>query len=146
MVKALDTDPREVQIARLELAEKVLREAGDYLARRDIVQASEKIYKAVEECIKALTERLKVKTLEEVEKKGRWETWLLGRAARELAEELGNDRVRLVWKDAYDIHVWGFHERKYGVEDVKAALPLAKWLLEYARELIAGEKLEAHTP
>ncbi len=75
-----------------------------------MVQASEKTYKAVEEYIKALAEILKVPALEEVEKRGKWETRLLRKAARELAEKLGEDRVRLAWKDAYNTHVWGFHK------------------------------------
>lgn len=129
-------DPREVAEARLELAEKMLREAEEYIKKRDVVQASEKLYKAVEECIKALAEALQVRVLEEVRKRGKWETWLLGKASRELAERLGEDRVRLAWKDAYDIHVWGFHEAKYDVEDVKASLPLARWLLGYARRVL----------
>ncbi len=45
------------------------------------------------------------------------------------------DRIRLAWKDAYDIHVWGLHETKYGVDDVRASILLAKWLLEYAKKV-----------
>lgn len=139
LVKILGVDPRDVQIARLELAKKMLKEGEEHLIRGDAVQASEKIYKAVEECIKALAEKYRVKVLDEVMRRGKWETWLLGKAARELGEKLGEDRIRLVWKDAYDIHVWGFHERKYDVEDVKPILPLAKWLLEYAEKLLTGK-------
>ncbi len=93
-----------------------------YLEKGDPIQASEKLYRAVGECIKALAEALRLPVLEEVEKRGKWETWLLGRAARQAAERLGEDRVRLAWKDAYDVHVWGFHEAKYDVDDVRASL------------------------
>nr|WP_245521938.1 PaREP1 family protein [Pyrobaculum neutrophilum] len=54
------------------------------------------------------------------------------------AERLGEDRFRLAWKDAYDIHVWGFHEAKYDVRDVKAALPPARWLVEFVKSRAAG--------
>jgi len=136
LAKALNMDPREVAKARIELAERMLREAEGYIGKGDAVHASEKLYKAVEECIKALAEALRVGVLEEVERRGRWETWLLGRAARELAEKLSEDRVRLAWKDAYDVHVWGFHESRYGVEDVKASLPLAKWVVGYTKKVL----------
>lgn len=136
LARAVNADPGEVARARLELAERMLREAGEYIGRGDSVQASEKLYKAVGEAVKALAELLNVSVVEEVGRRGRWETWLLGRAARELAERLGDDRVRLAWKDAYDVHVWGFHEAKYGVEDVRASLPLARWLLEFARKIV----------
>ena len=107
LAKAVDADPRDVAWWRLELAERMLAEAEEYIRRGDAVQGSEKLYKAVEECIKALAEVLNVPTMREVERRGKRETWLLGRAARELAEKLGEDRVRLAWKDAYDVHVWG---------------------------------------
>ncbi len=136
LAEVLNVDPKVVARARLELAEKMLSEAENYISTGDVVQASEKLYKAVEECIKALAEFFNVKVLEEVRRRGRWETWLLGRAARELAEKLNEDRIRLVWKDAYDVHVWGFHEAKYGIEDVRASLPSAKWLLEFARKVL----------
>ncbi len=140
IAEAAGLDPSEVAIARIEIAERALNEAKEYLDKGDAVQASEKLYKAVEECIKALAEKLKVPQLEEVKKRGKWDTWLLGKASREIAERLGDDRVRLAWKDAYDIHVWGFHEAKYGVEDVKAALPLAQWLLNCAKKVLGVEK------
>ncbi|ABL89082.1 PaREP1/PaREP8 domain containing family protein [Pyrobaculum islandicum DSM 4184] len=138
LARALELDPADVAAARVELAERFLAEAEQYVERGDAVQASEKLYKAVEECVKALAEELGVEALGEVRRRGRWDTWLLGRAAREAAERLGEDRVRLAWKDAYDIHVWGFHEAKYDVRDVKAALPLARWLVEFVKSRVAG--------
>lgn len=129
-------DPQIVAWSRLDIAEKMLEEAREYIAKNNVIQASEKLYKAVEECIKALAEVLRVQVLEEAERRGKWETWLLGKASRQLAEKLGEDRIRLAWKDAYDIHVWGFHEHKYDIDDVRAALPLAKWLLNYAKEVL----------
>ncbi len=145
IAKALDLDPQEVAEARVELAEKMLKEAEEYIAKKDIVQASEKLYKVVEECIKALAEKYGVKQLEVAEKKGKWDTWLLGQAATDLSKILREERIRLAWKDAYDIHVWGFHEAKYRIEDVEAALPLAKWILEYTKKTIRNKQQQTTT-
>jgi len=134
LASAINADDRTVIAARLELAEEMLSEAREYIARGDVVQASEKLYKAVEECIKALAEALKAPQLEEVERRGKWDTWLLGMAATDLSRLLKEDRVRFAWTVAYDVHVWGFHEAKYRVEDVEAALPLAEWLLSYVKK------------
>jgi len=55
---------------RLELIKLLLIEADDFLMKGDAVQSSEKLYKAAEECIKALSENFEeVKAAEE---KGKW--------------------------------------------------------------------------
>lgn len=131
-----DLDPKDVARARIELAEKSLAEAIDYMAKKDPVQASEKLYKAVEECIKALAEKFRVPQLEIAEKRGKWDTWLLGQAATDLSKKLGEERISYAWSKAYEVHVWGFHEARYRVEDVETALPLAKWLLEFAKRVL----------
>ena len=51
--KALNLDPGERALAHLELAEKFLSE-GVGLIDKDPAQASEKLYKAAEEAVKAL--------------------------------------------------------------------------------------------
>ncbi|MEZ0320296.1 MAG: PaREP1 family protein [Pyrobaculum sp.] len=135
-IEKLQLDPKDSAEARLELARRLLGEAKEYVEKNDVVQASEKLYKAVEECIKALAEALNVPQLEEVRRRGKWDTWLLGMAATDLSKRLKEDRVRLAWKDAYDVHVWGFHETKYRIDDVKATLPLAEWLVQYAEQVI----------
>jgi hypothetical protein len=50
---------------------------------------------------------------------------LLERAVRRLTDKLGMD-VQLGWDAANHLHVWGFHEAKLEVEDVKARIPLNK--------------------
>ena len=122
----------------LELAEKNLAEAKELIAKGDPVQASEKLYKAVEECIKALAEKLRAPQLEAARKRGRWDTWLLGQAATDLSKRLGEERVKYAWAAAHDVHVWGLHEAKYRVEDAEATLPLAEWLLSYAKKVLEG--------
>lgn len=59
------------------------------------------------------------------------------------AKKLGEERIRHAWAQAYEVHVWGFHEAKYRVEDVEATLPLAKWLLEYTKKTL--ERQESNT-
>lgn len=139
LAEVLEIDPVEVARLRLEIAEKMLREAEDYIARGEVIQASEKLYKVVEECIKALAERHRVSQLEEVRRRKRWDTWLLGMASTDLSKMLREERISLAWSKAYEIHVWGFHEAKYRVEDIEVALPLARWLLEYTKRIVQGE-------
>jgi len=137
LAQELKLNPEEVSEARLELASSFFEEANRYLEKGDTVQASEKLYKVVEECIKVLAKVFNIPQVEEVKRRGKWDTWLLGMASTDLSKILKEDRIRLAWKDAYDIHVWGFHEAKYRMEDVKAALPLTEWLLNFAKQAIA---------
>ena len=122
--------------ARVELAEKYLAEAKEYLAKGDAVQASEKLYKVVEECIKALAQRYDTPEHREAAREGRWWAQLLGKAARRLARELNEPRITDAWSRAYDVHVWGFHEAKYTVEDVKEDVGYVEWLLNYVKQRV----------
>jgi len=56
------------------LAERYLKETREYIAKGDAIQASEKMYKVVEECIKALAETLDTPETQEARKNGRWFT------------------------------------------------------------------------
>ena len=80
---SLGLDPGIAAEARVELAEKYLAEAEESLAKGDAVQASEKLYKVVEECIKALAELYDTPEHREAAREGRW--W--GSAARQSDEE-----------------------------------------------------------
>jgi hypothetical protein len=51
--------------------ERFLAEGRGYVEKGDPVQASEKIYKAVEECIKALAEKQRLPEFEEARREGR---------------------------------------------------------------------------
>lgn len=140
LAEALELDPGELAWVRLELAEKMLGEAKDYLAKGDAVQASEKLYKAVEECIKLLAQLYRLPEYEKAVREGRWWTQLLGKAARRLSKRFSEPRLTDAWARAYDIHIWGFHEAKYGVEDIREDLQYAKWLVEYVKKLLAEAK------
>jgi hypothetical protein len=76
-----------------ELIERLLAEGKEYIANGDPIQASEKLYKAVEECIKLLAEKEKLPEHEEFKKEGRWWSRLLSRSARTLARKLGERKI-----------------------------------------------------
>jgi hypothetical protein len=114
---------------RAEFIKHLFVEAEGYLAKGDAVQSSEKLYKAAEECVKALSERLSLPEAKDAEEKGRWTVTLLERAVRKLSDKMGID-VQLAWDAANHLHVWGFHDAKLETEDVKARIPLIKRLIE----------------
>ncbi len=81
--RALGLDPLAEARAHLELAERLFREALVLVEERDAVQASEKLYKAAEETLKAAALVLDAKDiLERVEARGRWTVTDLERVAR----------------------------------------------------------------
>ncbi len=134
LLAELDADPEEEALIRVELAERLLEEARELLGKGDAVQASEKMYKVVEECIKALARLYDIPERRRAIQEGRWWTQLLGKASRRLARLLNEPRLELVWSLAYEIHVWGFHEAKYSVEDVRGDLEHVKWILDYTKK------------
>jgi hypothetical protein len=116
-------------LKRVKIIRDLFTEAEEYLAKGDAVQSSEKFYKVAEECVKALSERFNLPEVNEAEEKGRWTVTLLERAVRKLSNKMGID-VQLSWDAANYLHVWGFHEAKLEVEDVKARIPLIRRLIE----------------
>ena len=136
LTEKLKLDPKEIVKARLELAEKFLKEAEQYLEKGDSVQASEKIYKTVEECIKALAQYYDTPEYRKALKEDRWWIQLLGKTSRRIARQLNEPKIEYVWAIAYDLHVRGFHEAKYGVEDIQEDLKHAEWLLSYAKQIM----------
>ena len=132
--RALGLDPRSEAGARLELAERFLAEASSYLERGDAIQASEKLYKAAEEAVKAAAVLLGLSdVLERVESRGRWTVTELERVVRALDKRVPG--ARAWWDAAWVLHVWGFHEAKLDIESVKARVSDVKRLLEAVRNL-----------
>ena len=111
-----------------ELALKMLGEAREFIQEADSVQASEKLYKASEEAIKALAEHFSFPEYEDAEAKGRWTATLLFSAVRKLSERF--PEVLHWWDDAWFLHVEGFHEARLGMEEVE---PRA----QYVEKLVA---------
>jgi hypothetical protein len=110
-----------IYFKHLEFAEKYLEE-GRILIDKDPVQASEKLYKAAEECVKALAIYSNlIEVLEKVKGRDRWTVTELEKAVLKVSEKLG-EWFRTSWDAAWALHVWGFHEGRFDSEDVKARL------------------------
>ena len=146
LTEFIGLDPGELASIRVELAERSLEEAKEFIARRDVVQASEKLYKTAEECIKALSEKFRLPQSDMARRRGRWDTWLLGQAATDLGRILREEKIRYAWTVAYDVHVWGFHEAKYRVEDVESAIPIIEWLMKYTKDMLAKSSATNRSP
>ncbi|RLE57237.1 MAG: hypothetical protein DRJ40_02685 [Thermoprotei archaeon] len=133
LVERLNLNPDEATQIRLELAEKYLKE-GVKLVDKDPVQASEKLYKAAEECIKAAATHLNLKDiLARVRRRGRWVLADLEKAARAAGKKISED-IYIGWDRANYLHVWGFHEAKLDAEDVKARIPYIEKMVEKLKE------------
>ncbi|MBS7641424.1 MAG: PaREP1 family protein [Candidatus Bathyarchaeia archaeon] len=114
---------------KLEFIKLLLIEADEFLMKGDAVQSSEKLYKAAEECIKALSEIFNLEEVKAAEEKGRWTVTLLEKAVRKLTNKLGIE-VQLGWDAANHLHIWGFHEAKLDKEDVEGRKSIIKRLIE----------------
>jgi hypothetical protein len=91
----------------------------------DVVQSSEKLYKAIEESIKAIAIAKRLDEVKEAENKGIWTTSLLDRAALKLGEEIAR-----AWKAAFFLHVNGFHEATITVDEIISRIPLIKRVID----------------
>lgn len=132
--KTLVLDPNEELGTRMAIAEHMLERAREELRKGDAVQASEKLYKAVEECIKILACLEELEECHRAHEEGRWWTKLLSRAARRLARSLGSRIVIEAWSQGYDLHIHGFHEHALAVDDVAETLPVIEKLVAYTKE------------
>ncbi|MQL56125.1 PaREP1 family protein [Acidianus ambivalens] len=94
--------------------ENWIKEADDLLSKGDVVQASEKYYKAAEEAIKFLSIRKNLSILRTVENQKRWTSSILFEAAKNLGGE-----VYKIWHSAWYLHVFGFHEMVLDKSDVE---------------------------
>ena len=110
-----------------ELALAIFNEGLSFINKGDVVQSSGKLYKAVEEAIKALAIAKGLDEAREAMSKDRWTVSLLDKAAI----KLGNN-VRQAWAEAYFLHVNGFHEVRIGIDEVKARLPIIQRLIDEA--------------
>lgn len=127
------------EVKRLELAEKLLKEGLELVRKGDSVQASEKLYKAAEECIKAIAHRLGLEEAKEAAARGRWTARLLDRAAKALSE-IVDRRIYDDWDHAYFLHVEGFHEMRLDIEQVKNRVKFIEELLNIANDIIKNNK------
>jgi len=134
LVKSLGLDPSIGVEAHLELASRYLEE-GKGLVDKDPVQASEKLYKAAEEAVKALAMHFNVKEVLDVVERSRWSVTELVRAVTEISKKLGK-WFRYSWDSAWVLHVWGFHEARLDAESVRERLPDVEGMVLEARKVI----------
>jgi hypothetical protein len=133
--RELNLDPEIVAEARLELAEKYFAD-GKELVDKDPVQASEKLYKVAEECVKALAIHYNLEDiLRNVEERGRWTATDLEKAVKEISKRVDEPFISY-WDHAWVLHVWGFHEAKLDSESVKMRIKYVESMLEKTRKIL----------
>ena len=115
----------------LQLAQKFLEE-GEALIEKDPVQASEKLYKAAEEAVKALAVALDLEQAKAAAGESGWRARPLNRAA---AEELGLEGLAPRWKAAYRLRAEGSREARLGSEDVRRNLRYVEAIVRAAERL-----------
>ncbi len=131
----LDLEPKTIAKTHLELAEKYFAE-GKNLVDKDPVQASEKLYKVAEECVKALAIYYNLEdVLKSVESRGRWTVTDLEKAVKEISKRVGKEFL-VAWGEANYLHVWGFHEAKLDSESIKMRIEYVEFMLGKVRELL----------
>jgi hypothetical protein len=137
LVRTLNLDPQTACEVHLELSLRYLGE-GRALVGRDPVQASEKLYKAAEEAVKALAVFYNLQdVLAGVEEKGRWTVSYLEKAVEAISERLGGWFLQS-WDNAWALHVWGFHEAKLDSKAVEMRLPYVERMVLEAEKIIRG--------
>jgi len=124
---------------RIRLIEALFSEALKFIERGDPIESSEKLYKAAEECIKSLAEKLSLEEAKAAEERGRWTVTLLEKAVGELTDKFGID-IENGWDAANHLHVWGFHEIKLDLEDVKRRIPKIRRLIEITTKILESRQ------
>ena len=85
----------------LTVPDVLVLDADELLSRGDVVQASEKYYKAVEEGIKLLTRKYELNDiLSRVKEKGFWDVKDLDDAVYELSKMLNKKEIIEYWESA----------------------------------------------
>lgn len=114
-------------------AEKYLEEGKNYIKSGEPVQASEKLYKAAEETVKALAEVYADGVWKEVEERGRWTSPLLFKAVTQISRNLEKEIGRY-WAVAWTLHVEGFHEGRLDVDYVKEQVEDIEKLVKLSKD------------
>ena len=113
------------------LALEMFNEGLGFIEKGNVVQACEKLYKAVEEGLKALAIARNLDEAREAMEKGRWTVSLLDKAARRLG-----DTVERAWETGYFLHVNGLHEVRIDIDDVKYRVPIIEALMREVEKLL----------
>jgi hypothetical protein len=89
------------KVSLLSAADVLLAEADELLEKGDVVQASEKYYKAAEEAVKLLVKSLNLQdVIKEVKEEGFWSLGVLHDAVLEISRKLRDERVVDLWESA----------------------------------------------
>jgi hypothetical protein len=135
LTKMFNLDPMVSVESHLELSAKYLDE-GRMLIDKDPVQAFEKLYKAAEEVVKALTIYFNLSDImEKVNERNGWTITELDKASRVISGKLGK-WFRSSWDTAWALHVWGFHEAKLDSESVRDRLPDIEKMIIEAQKIV----------
>jgi hypothetical protein len=113
----------ELRIPTLIETEHFLQR-GKELIDDDPIQASEKLYKTAENCIKILSQKYAREELDKAKEAGQWWTKLLNRASSKIGKNLSDkipdgDRIPNYWDAARLIHIDGFHEGRLSPEELR---------------------------
>jgi len=138
LIRSLDLNPKDEIELHMELAEKYLDE-GKKLIEEDTIQASEKLYKAAEEIIKALAIHYNlIDILTKTKSRGRWTVTDIEKAVKEISNKIGSWFLDS-WDHAWILHVWGFHEGKIDREGIRIRLPAIEKMIEESLKIIKGQ-------
>ncbi len=122
-------DPETAWSIHAELSLRFFNEGLQMVDKGDVVQASEKLYKAVEEAVKALAIRSNLSEAKEAMEGGRWTVSPLDEASWKLGDD-----VERAWVEAYFLHVNGFHEIRIGIDEVRKRINVIKKLIDSLRQ------------
>jgi len=125
----------EKALQHLELAERFLAE-GEKLVDKDPVQASEKLYKAAEEAVKAIATALDLDEARKALERGGWTLSLLDDAVYAISERLGVKELMDWWDSAYRLHVDCFHEARLRSIDVAKRYEHVEALVGLAKRVV----------
>lgn len=138
LTKMFNLDPTVSVESHLELSMKYLNE-GKSLIDKDPIQASEKLYKAAEEVVKALTIYFNLSDImEKVNERKRWTVTEMDKASRFISEKLGK-WFRSSWDTAWALHVWGFQEAKLDSESVRDRFPDIEKMVMEAQKVVKNK-------
>ncbi len=122
----ISLDPSDKVELHLKLCEKYLREAEDFLSKKDYVQASEKGWGAATQIVKALA----AKEGKELKSHGE-----LHKEVIRIVKETGDDEIRLLWQSAIALHQ-NFYENWLPLEMVEKNIGDIKKLVEKLKKLL----------
>jgi uncharacterized protein (UPF0332 family) len=119
-------DPETKAEIHLKLSEKYLRDAEEFLTKKDLVQASEKAWGAATQIVKALA----AKEGKELRSHGE-----LLRYVAELSKEKDDKEIMKFWFSATSLHQ-NFYENWFPEEAVRSAMEDVKNFIEKLKKFL----------